>query len=117
MRFVEAHLLTDMIEGVQKLVMMGMEAAVVPRPHASRQPRRRRWASRSTFRSRPVLLRDRQERREVPPEAARLVETRTGGGDGRGPPAPHLAPRHRRGVSAPGDTPSLRAAAFENVRR
>jgi predicted metal-dependent TIM-barrel fold hydrolase len=35
MRFVDAHLHTDMIEDVQlqKLVMMGMEAAVVPSPH------------------------------------------------------------------------------------
>jgi len=35
MRFIDAHLHTDMIEHVQlqKLVMMGMEAAVVPSPH------------------------------------------------------------------------------------
>jgi predicted metal-dependent TIM-barrel fold hydrolase len=35
MRFVDAHLHTDMIEDVQlqKLVMMGMEAAVIPSPH------------------------------------------------------------------------------------
>jgi predicted metal-dependent TIM-barrel fold hydrolase len=35
MRFVDAHLHSDMIEDVQlqKLVMMGMEAAVVPSPH------------------------------------------------------------------------------------
>ena len=35
MRFIDAHLHTDMIEDVQlqKLVMMGMEAAVIPSPH------------------------------------------------------------------------------------
>jgi len=35
MRFVDAHLHTDMIEDIQlqKLVMMGMEAAVIPSPH------------------------------------------------------------------------------------
>ena len=35
MRFIDAHLHTDMIEDkqLQKLVMMGMEAAVVPSPH------------------------------------------------------------------------------------
>ena len=35
MRFIDAHLHTDMIEDVQlqKLVMMGMEACVVPSPH------------------------------------------------------------------------------------
>ena len=35
MRFVDAHLHTDMIEDaqLQKLVMMGMEAAVIPSPH------------------------------------------------------------------------------------
>jgi predicted metal-dependent TIM-barrel fold hydrolase len=35
MRFIDAHLHTDMTEDVQlqKLVMMGMEAAVVPSPH------------------------------------------------------------------------------------
>ena len=35
MRFVDAHLHTDMVEDVQlqKLVMMGMEAAVIPSPH------------------------------------------------------------------------------------
>ena len=35
MRFIDAHLHSDMIEDVQlqKLVMMGMEAAVVPSPH------------------------------------------------------------------------------------
>ena len=35
MRFIDAHLHTDMIEDMQlqKLVMMGMEAAVVPSPH------------------------------------------------------------------------------------
>jgi predicted metal-dependent TIM-barrel fold hydrolase len=35
MRFIDAHLHTDMIEDLQlqKLVMMGMEAAIVPSPH------------------------------------------------------------------------------------
>lgn len=35
MRFIDAHLHSDMIEDVQlqKLVMMGMEAAIVPSPH------------------------------------------------------------------------------------
>ncbi|HUK76422.1 MAG TPA: TatD family hydrolase [Thermoleophilia bacterium] len=35
MRFIDGHLHTDMIEDVQlqKLVMMGMEAAVIPSPH------------------------------------------------------------------------------------
>src|ERR1035441_6042377 len=35
MRFIDAHLHTDMIEDaqLQKLVMMGMEAAVIPSPH------------------------------------------------------------------------------------
>ena len=35
MRFIDAHLHTDMIEDIQlqKLVMMGMEAAVIPSPH------------------------------------------------------------------------------------
>ncbi len=35
MRFIDAHLHSDMVEDVQlqKLVMMGMEAAVVPSPH------------------------------------------------------------------------------------
>lgn len=35
MRFIDAHLHTDMIEDVQlqKLVMMGMEACVIPSPH------------------------------------------------------------------------------------
>ena len=35
MRFIDAHLHTDMVEDkqLQKLVMMGMEAAVVPSPH------------------------------------------------------------------------------------
>jgi predicted metal-dependent TIM-barrel fold hydrolase len=35
MRFIDAHLHTDMIEDVQlqKLVMMGMEACIVPSPH------------------------------------------------------------------------------------
>jgi len=35
MRFIDAHLHTDMIEDVQlqRLVMMGMEAAVIPSPH------------------------------------------------------------------------------------
>jgi len=35
MRFIDAHLHSDMIEDIQlqKLVMMGMEAAVVPSPH------------------------------------------------------------------------------------
>ena len=35
MRFIDAHLHTDMIEDVQlqKLVRMGMEAAVIPSPH------------------------------------------------------------------------------------
>ncbi|HET6495867.1 MAG TPA: TatD family hydrolase [Thermoleophilia bacterium] len=35
MRFVDAHLHTDMVEDIQlqKLVMMGMEGAVVPSPH------------------------------------------------------------------------------------
>jgi predicted metal-dependent TIM-barrel fold hydrolase len=35
MRYIDAHLHSDMIEDIQlqKLVMMGMEAAVVPSPH------------------------------------------------------------------------------------
>ena len=35
MRFIDGHLHTDMVEDVQlqKLVMMGMEAAVIPSPH------------------------------------------------------------------------------------
>ncbi len=35
MSFIDAHLHTDMIEDkqLQKLVMMGMEAAIVPSPH------------------------------------------------------------------------------------
>ena len=35
MRFIDAHLHTDMVEDkqLQKLVMMGMEAAIVPSPH------------------------------------------------------------------------------------
>ena len=136
MRFIDAHLHTDMIEDkqLQKLVMMGMEAAVVPSPHMFLGQRDadavlllwERFLGMETTTAKtlgfelftslsvPFFGVEPGRHREVPGEAARVPRERPGGGPGRDRsrhrdrvregPVPR-ASAHRQGPRSAGDPP------------
>jgi len=138
MRFVDAHLHTDMIADaqLQKLVMMGMEAAVVPSPHMflgshDAEAMLKLWerflsleadtAQSLGFQayaslSVPVSGLTVEEAEECLQKLSEILE-HEGPGRWVGVADSHPAPRHGRGVSAPDETPSLLAIDLDVVKR